>query len=222
MFLKFIKKYWITIVLGIAVIISGWYALVHSNSRDQIKYKEHLDDVCAVVNGEEITLREASYYVAYQELKVEEQAVVYNADNTGKYWNAHVDGKFIRVEARESIEDMIVHDEIFYQMAKEEGLKLSDEELQAFENNAMDLVFDIEDYNGLEDMGVTEDDIKDSMKKAALAQKYQYIYAEINGDKAEEYDFSGKKYKEILEKNDYDLKDSLWEKVPLGSVILEH
>lgn len=217
-----IKKYWVTIVLGILVIVSGWYALEHSGSRDQIVYSEHLDDVCANVNGEKITFRQASYYVAFEELKVEEQAYVYDADNINKYWNAHVDGKFIRVEARESVESMIVHDEIFYQMAKAEGIELSDEERIAFENSVMDFLYDIEDYDGLDDMGVTEEDIVATMEKAALAEKYQNIYAELQGAKVEEYDFSGEKYEKLLEKNEYDITDELWEKVPFGNVILEH
>ena len=61
------------------------------------------------------------------------------------------------------------------------------------------------------------------MERVALAQKYQQMYAEMNGENMEAYDFTGDAYKELVEKNyEYKIKEKIWERIRFGNVILEH
>ena len=115
------KKHMITVVLLIAVALTGFIAYRHRIQNSKITYKDHLDDVVVQVNDQKLTLKDAAYYVAYEEKTVEEQAVVYDPDNTNKYWNLHIDGEFVRVAASNAVVNMLIHDEIFYELAVDES-----------------------------------------------------------------------------------------------------
>ena len=38
------------------------------------------------VDGEQVTLREMAFYIAYEEGSMEDAAIIYNPDNTDEYW----------------------------------------------------------------------------------------------------------------------------------------
>ena len=218
-----IRKHITTIVLLIAVVISGVYAYrYHQGQKQDIVYREHLDDVAAVVNGNELTFRDLAFYVAYEEQQVEKQAVIYDPDKPNKYWNVHTNGEFIRVTARKNAMSMAIHDEIFYEMALKESITLSDDEKKSLENSQSDFWSDLEDVDGAARLGVTQEEINAAMEKAAIAQKYQEIYAQLNNADMSDYDFSSGKYKELLEENKYQIKEKMWNRVGMGNVTLDH
>ena len=70
-------------------VIAGVYAYNYHDMKQNIVYNEHLEDVAVNVNGKELTLRDMAFYVAYEEMNVEKQALVYDSDNPNKYWNIH-------------------------------------------------------------------------------------------------------------------------------------
>ena len=218
-----IRKHITTIVLLIAVVISGVYAYrYHQGQKQDIVYREHLDDVAAVVNGNELTFRDLAFYVAYEEQQVEKQAVIYDPDKPNKYWNVHTNGEFIRVTARKNAMSMAIHDEIFYEMALKESITLSDDEKKSLENSQKDFWSDLEDVDGAAKLGVTQEEINAAMEKAAIAQKYQEIYAQLNNADTSDYDFSSGRYKELLEENKYQIKEKMWNRVGMGNVTLDH
>ncbi len=218
-----IRKHITTIVLLIAVVISGVYAYrYHQGQKQDIVYREHLDDVAAVVNGNELTFRDLAFYVAYEEQQVEKQAVIYDPDKPNKYWNVHTNGEFIRVTARKNAMSMAIHDEIFYEMAVKESITLSDDEKKSLENSQKDFWSDLLDVDGAAKLGVTQEEINATMEKAAIAQKYQEIYAQLNNADTSDYDFSSGRYKELLEENKYQIKEKMWNRVGMGNVTLDH
>lgn len=218
-----IRKHITTIVLLIAVVISGVYAYrYHQGQKQDIVYREHLDDVAAVVNGNELTFRDLAFYVAYEEQQVEKQAVIYDPDKPNKYWNVHTNGEFIRVTARKNAMSMAIHDEIFYEMAVKESITLSDDEKKSLENSQKDFWSDLLDVDGAAKLGVTQEEINAAMEKAAIAQKYQEIYAQLNNADTSDYDFSSGRYKELLEENKYQIKEKMWNRVGMGNVTLDH
>ena len=216
------KKHMITVVLLIAVAFTGFIAYRHRIQNSKITYKDHLDDVVVQVNDRKLTLKDAAYYVAYEEKTVEEQAVVYDPDNTNKYWNLHIDGEFVRVAASNAVVNMLIHDEIFYELAVDDGIELTQEDIDAYENSESDFWSDLTDIDGQSALGITEDDLKETMKKAALAQKYQEIYAQLQNAETTDYDVSGDGYKALLEKTDYKINEKLWDRVDIGNVTLSH
>ena len=216
------RKYIVTIVLGAIVIVLGMYSLRSAGSRKDLKYTECLDKMAVTVNDQMVTFREAALYVAYEEQSVQEQALVYDMDHTDKYWNLHIDGEFVRVAAKHTTQQMLIHDMIFYQMATEENLELSEEENQAFENSFCDFWSDLTDEGKEEMLGVTEKEIHEAMYRMALAQKYQEIYAEIHEISKEDLDFNGEAYQELLADNKYKVNENVWDRLSFGNITLRH
>lgn len=58
--------------------------------------------------------------------------------------------------------------------------------------------------------------------KSAIARKYQEIYAGLDNADITDYDFSGGRYKKLLEKNNYKIKEKVWKRVDMGNVTLDH
>ena len=216
------RKYIVTIVLGAIVIVLGMYSLRSAGSRKDLKYTECLDKMAVTVNDQMVTFREAALYVAYEEQSVQEQALVYDEDHTDKYWNLHIDGEFVRVAAKQATQQMLIHDVIFYQMAMEEEMDLSEEEAQAFENNFYDFWSDLTEDGKEELLGVTEEELHEAMRRMALAQKCQEVYAIVNDIPKEELDFSGEAYQQLLEKYKYKINDNVWDRLSFGNITLRH
>lgn len=216
------RKYMVTIVLGVLVILLGMFTIRSAGSRKELSYTECLDQTAVTVNGQKVTFREAALYVAYEEQSVQEQALVYDMDHTDKYWNLHIDGEFVRVAAKHTTQQMLIHDMIFYQMAMEENLELSEEENQAFENSFCDFWSDLTDEGKEEMLGVTEKEIHEAMYHMALAQKYQEIYAVIHEISKEDLDFNGEAYQELLADNKYKVNESVWDRLSFGNITLRH
>ena len=83
----------------------------------------------------------------------------------------------MKLTAKQAALDMAVHDEIFYQMAVAEGMKLDVTERQnILENDESDFWSDLEDWQR-EQLGISEEELDSEMEKIALADKYQSIYA---------------------------------------------
>ena len=118
------KKYIITLILLVTLVALMIYGKDTGERRMKLVYSQALDEVAVTVNGTDLTLRDVAFYVAFEEEQVEEQACEYNPEDTSEYWNVHVDGIYIRVAARNAAIQMAIHDELFYQMAMEEKIRL--------------------------------------------------------------------------------------------------
>lgn len=216
------RKYMVTIVLGMIVIVLGMLSLRSAGSRKDLSYMECLNETAVTVNGQKVTFREAALYVAYEEQSVQEQALVYDMDHTDKYWNLHIDGEFVRVAAKHSTQQMLIHDVIFYQMAMDEQMELSEEENEALENNFHDFWLDLTDDEKDERLGVTKEEIHEAMRRMALAQKYQEIYAIVHELAKEDLDFAGEAYLQLLEDNQYKVNENVWDRLSFGNITLRH
>lgn len=216
------RRYLITLVLVILLIALGVYSYYHGQGRQPLDYAESLDLTVVRVNGTPLTLRQVAYYVAYEEMEVEKQALVFDEDDPGKYWNIHVDGVFVRVAARNAAIQMAVHDEIFYQMAMAEGEELSQEEETALGEYEEDFWDDLQDYDGAGKLGITREDLHETMVRMAYAQRWQTIYAALQGAEYEDYDFTKEMYETLLEENTYSVEKDVWSRIQFGSIVVGH
>lgn len=217
-----VKKYRVLWIFSIGMLILAIISIGESGSRQYLVYNESLNKVVATVQGEEITLLDFAVYVAHQEAETHKQAVIYNPDNTKEYWGLHTNGQFVRVAAREAAVQMAVHDELFYQLSKELEITLSEEELQVLQNDVDDFWYDLTDEGKEEKLGVTKQNIYDSMYKIAMAEKSQYIYARKDGRDFEDYNFSSEDYLEFLRNYEYSVEDDVLEHIDFGDVTLVH
>lgn len=216
------KKYLVTLALVAISAALLVFSPRASARRDKLDYASSLGEVAAVVNGEELTLRELAFYVAYEEAQVHEQAVAYNPDNPAEYWNVRIDKLLVRAAARNAAIKMAVHDVIFSQMGEADGVALTEEEerilLYEQENFWQDLVEDGKTAG----LGVTREDIFASMRRIALAEEYQAVYEQVQGAQAGDYDYDETVYEDFLDTQDYEIYSNVWKRVDFGNVTLKN
>lgn len=205
-------------VLLAVILLSLYYGF---EKRNPLVYQEHLEDVAVTVDGTKLTMQDLAFYILYEEGRVEQQAMVYNADNTRDYWNLHVDGVFIRESTKTAIMDMAIHDQLFYQFAKERHIALTRNEQKYADNMMADFWMDLLDGQQ-QKMGVSDEYINASMQKMALAQKYQRKLAEENQQSYASYNWDGYSYKQLLETRDVKINERLWNRVTVGDISLVH
>lgn len=216
------KKYLITIVLLLCLVALGIYSFWSGRLRQDLIYADSLDKVAAKVNGTTLTLKDLAFYVAYEEAEVDAQARVYNPSSPKEYWFERIDGTFVATSARNAAIQMAIHDEIFYQMALDEEVTLTEEEEQKLKNQINDFWSDLTDDGKEKKLGVTREDIESTMRKMAYAQKYQTIYANLQNQNYEDYTFSAEAYKELLEEQNYKIYKNVWRRVDFGCVTLTY
>lgn len=216
------KRIGLTLILAATLVCLVLYSGRQGDKKRKIVYAQSLDLVAAQINGEDLTLRELAFYVAYEENQVEQQALAYNYEDTSRYWNMRTDHTYIRIAARNGAIQMALHDELFYQMAQQEGIRLSEEEEQLLAAGIADFWADLTDDEKEIMLGVEYEDIAKAMEKIAYAQKMQFLYSQLNNAEYETYDFSTDTYAELLEEQDYKIYEDVWGRVDFGNVTLAH
>lgn len=211
-------KRFVTIVLGIFVIILGLKSFQNYSDRQSIVYADSLDEIIVTVDGNALTLADIAYYIGNEEMNTEKQALVYKPQQPQKYWNAKVGGQFVRMQAKNNAMNKAIHDEIFYQMALERGLDLDEEDMLYISNVENDFWYDLCDMDNPDALGVTREQLDRTIEKSALAYKSQIIYAELEGADVSSFDFSGNRYEELLNEHKYEIEMSLWRKVNMGRI----
>ena len=204
------KRIRFTIILVLILIVVIAFSFQSKEKKEYLVYNEALDKTAVTVDDVSLTLKDIAFYVAYEEKTVQEQAILYNPDNPRQYWNVYTDGQFVKLTAKQAALDMAVHDEIFYQMAVAEGVKLDVTEQEYLENDES------------EQLGISEEELDSEMEKIALADKYQSIYAEMNQKEYEAYNFNGEAYEALLSEHKYSVNEKVWDRVDFGSVTLDN
>ncbi len=215
------KKLIITLVLSVILIALSVYSF-NKRQKTGIDYKTILDETAITVDESSRTFREVALYVAYEEAVVEEQAVVYDPENPKKYWNVHTDGIFVRLAARNAASQMALHDEIFYQMAMEEGIVLDAEEKESLRSKQQDFWYDLCDDDKQIRLGIEQKDIEAAMERMMYAQKMQLIYANSKGLAYEDFNFDQEAYEKLQKNYNNKINEKLWEQLQFGDISLEH
>ena len=185
-----------------------------------IEFKEHLDETVLELDGIKYPLRELAFYVAYEEQLIQEQALVYDASNPNAYWNTHVNGHFMRVQARNEAMNLAIHDFIFYEMAVDMGMELDQEEIDYATGRSKDFWMDLGE-TGQARLGITGEELTEDLLRMALAQKYEQLYAAMQNVPEEDFYVDGAAYETLLGEHTYKIRDRLWEGVSMGHVTLD-
>lgn len=215
------QKLRFTAVLVVLLIILGTASYREQGKRQKLSFPESLELVVVTVDGEQVTLREMAFYIAYEEGSMEDAAIIYNPDNTDEYWRLYTNHTFLREQAKQTVVDMTVHDTLFAQMAAEEGIVLSEAEEQYLANEQQDFWSDLTEEQR-ESLSVSEDTLDETMRKMALAQKYQSILAEMEQVDYEDYSIGGTEYEKLLAQHTCELDETTWDRVPFGSITVDH
>lgn len=207
--------------LLLLVVIVTFISIRTGNQKQYLNFAESLDKAAVTVDGQEMTLQDLAFYIAFEEQQVEKDAYVYNPEDTSEYWNLYSNGTFIRKAAKKTALDMAVHDKIFYEMACEAEIELDEQEEKRLANSQYDFWSDLEEEQ-LVWLGVSREVLNESLRKLAIAEKYQSIYAQMQNDSMEDYSFEGEKYKELLENHEVTVLDEVWDYVHFGFITVHH
>lgn len=210
---------WIFVIIFAIVSIIADYS---RTSREDIIYPDSLDLVVATVGEDEITLREFALYVAHQEMEVQQQAEVYDPDDTRKYWNVHTDGVYISHAARNEAMSMAIHDALFYQLGVELNVELTEDEKVFLQNDVDDFWYDLTDDGKEKRLGISKEDIYNAMEKVAYAQKAQAICAGIDGVEYTDYDYYEEVFLDFLSDYEYNVNDRVLNRLDFGDITLDH
>ncbi len=209
------------VILLIFVVVAGAVSLRSAEEKEDLVFAESLDLTAAVVDGKEITLADMAFYIAYEEGEIEKKAYIYNMKDTGEYWKLFSHYVFLRKEGKDAAMDMAVHDTIFYELALEEGIVLDEEEELRLANSQYDFWSDLEEEQR-EALGVGEDVIKESMRRLAVAEKYQYVLAAMEGKSAASYSVGGSAYEELLTEHTCEIRKDVWNRIRFGGITVNH
>lgn len=213
------KRIWFITILVLLVLLL--ISLFVSERRGKIVYRDYLSEDILTVDGEKLQLGDLAMYIAYEELKVEDEAAAYDYYDTNKYWNLHTSGRFVKEVAKTHVIEMAVHDEIFYQQAMAEKLTLDEKEEEQLCSRQEDFWTDMTTEQQ-ERLGVDKAEIDRQLEKAALAQKYQNQIAAENNSDFDGYSAGAGPYEQILKEHKYKLNEKLWDRVDFGNIILNH
>lgn len=208
------------LIVGILI----YTAITNFSNRSRIVYTEHLSDVAVTVDGEDITLEDLSFYVLYEEQRVEEQARIYNPESPKDYWNIHTNGYFLQGQAKGAVIGMAIHDRILYRMALEDAKStiMTADDKQMLENARTDFWTSLYDEQ-LEKLPTDYETINRVIGQIAVAQRYQKKLADTMGVTYSSLNWNGYEYEKILEE-EHKVKyhDKVWDRVFLGDITLTH
>lgn len=215
----FYRKHACRRCLSVAVLLCALLCTGCGVRQKTIVFREHLDETALVLDGKEYPLRAFAFYIAYEEQIIQEQALLYNAENPNAYWNTHMNGHFVRVRARTEAMNLAIHDFIMYELAVSMGMELNDEQARYAKSRCSDFWMDIGE-TAQKRLGVPKEELEETLLKMALAQKYQELRAAMDAVPAEDYDVQGMAYEKLLEEHKYKIKSSVWEGISMGHVML--
>lgn len=221
-FFESMKKFRVLWILVLVFAVMIYIANETRLSREEIVYHESLDMVVATVQGEDITLRDFAVYVAHQEDEVQDQALAYDIDDTRKYWNIRTDMGFVNQVARNEAMSMAIHDTLFYQLYQELNMEFSEEELSLIQNDADDFWSDLVDEEKDTKLGISRDDVYNTMYKIACAQKAQMVYAGIQAVDYEDMDYAEEEFLDFLSDYEYEVNDKVLNRLDFGDITLVH
>lgn len=187
-----------------------------------VVYAECVENTIITVDDRALSVGDLAYYIATEEREIEQQARIYDMENTNRYWSLRLRGtSFLKSEARQLILDTAIHDEIFYQMAGKAGVTLDEEEQRRLESRQYDFWSDLTEEQQRA-LGVTKEALWERMGEIALAQKYQIEYGMEHSVIAEDYEVGGEGYEQLLKKHRYRVNQALWRRIPFGNILYDH
>lgn len=204
------------LIFIILIVCIGIISLSHDS---EFHYLEHLDETVVTVDGNAIPLRELGFYIIYQETLGDSMAKEYDTANHNIFWSRRTNGTFVSTHAREGAISMAVHDEIFYQEALLHEYELTEEEQDIAERRLQNFLSAIT-VEQLDAVALTEESVRTTIQKIALAEKYMVAYAQETGHYYEEFHILGDAYKALLQEHNVKENKYLINKLSLGKISL--
>lgn len=206
-------------ILLILFSIAAFFAIASvQRERNAFDFHESLNEVVITVDSEEVTLKEAAYYILVAETNQNAAANIYNENDPNALWNIRINYNFFRGLARKTIINSCIRDNIYYLQALEEGYELSEEQKEEIEQAALEEIRKMTDYQR-ELTAYEKDDMIQVLTKIQYAKNYVADLIE-EGYEQEELDVDGEKYEKIAENYKVSTNDDIWENLVIGKVTI--
>ncbi len=215
--MKKVKAVFVIIVIAAVVALGFLIAVIHDKQNEELVYNQSLDLVAVTVEGEDLTLRDLAFYIAYEEKEVQQQALIYDSENPTRYWNIHTNDEFIRVTARDAAVDMMIHDYVYSLEAAEHGYSLSDDEENLCESTAADFWSDLSSDQQAA-LGITEETVYDTCMDIGLSDKYIADLSKESGRDLALYETGGKLWDEKRDGMDIKYNDQVLDRIEIGTI----
>lgn len=214
---KAAKGVLVVVVLAAALLVLFLIAVTHDLFTEDLVYADSLDLVAATVEGQDLTLYDLAFYIAYEEQAVNEQAYVYDPDHPDRYWNVHTNGEFLRVTARSTAVDMMIHDYVYATEAAANGLALSTEEKDACASSAEDFWNDLTQAQR-DALGIPVEEVYTVCEQIGLAEKQMMKYAEQEGRDLAVFQVGGTAWEEKRDAMDIQYNERVLKRIEMGQV----
>lgn len=207
------------ILAAAALVVLFLIAIFHDDQKEELVYNQSLDLVAVTVEGEDLTLYDLAFYIAYEEGMVNEQAMIYDPSDPQAYWNIHTNGEFIRISARDAAVDMMIHDYVYARDAAKDGMSLSAEEEKACDNSAQDFWNDLTQEQR-EALGIPEEQVYTVCRQIGLAERWAEYLHETEGRDLASYQVGGKAWEEQRDSMDIVYHNDVLDRIEMGTITL--
>lgn len=198
--------------------------------KEPFVFTEHLEETAITIDNQKITVKELSFYIMDVEEYVNVQALKYNQEDPGDYWNTHFsagnDSAFVSDAAKDQVYDICISDYLYAMAAKENDYELSDLAKKTAETEGMERYRSMSQKQ-LQVTRLSEEELIDLAVRESLATSYaKYLSETVDWSytvlsPSTELSPSGEYYKEkIMNNHQINVNKKLKTKITLGNLTI--
>lgn len=208
----------VTVIL-VAMVLTLFY-----KKNTAFHYENELNTVAIRTTEENIPLRALSYYFMIEEESVNETALTYDAENPKAYWGLYVNNTFVSDEARDTAINYFLRDHLYYNLAMEEQMSLTEEEWEEVYLKTGDILEGLTEKQ--QSLHMTEEDVQQALMENQLADNYILKHAKEQGlEMTEEvlsayYGINSSFFKNLKEEKEVTPDEELLDNIRMGSLTI--
>lgn len=205
------------------ILLASVTTLVY-RSKTAFSYEKALEKTAIRIIEEKIPLKSLSYYFMIEEESVNETALAYDEENPKAYWGLYINQAFVSEEARNTAIDYFLRDHLYYQLAMQEGMSLTQEEWEEIYLKTEDIIEGLTEKQ--KSLHMTEEDIEQALAENQLADNYVLKQAKEQELQITEevlsayYGINSTFFKELKEEKQVTYNEKLLEEIKLGSLTI--
>ncbi|MGN0169711.1 MAG: hypothetical protein ACI39H_02995 [Lachnospiraceae bacterium] len=208
----------------VTVILLAAVATLMYKKNTRFSYETSLEKTVIQTSEENIPLKALSYYFMIEEESVNEVALTYDAEDPKAYWGLYVNNSFVCDEAMDTALDYFLRDHLYYNLAMQEGMSLTQEEWDEIYLKAEDIIEGMTKKQ--RSLRMTKEDIQQALAENQLADDYVLNKAGEQDLKMTEevlsayYGINSHFFKELKEEKQVVVNEKLLENIKMGSLTI--
>ncbi|MGN0312490.1 MAG: hypothetical protein ACI4CC_06910 [Lachnospiraceae bacterium] len=205
------------------ILLAAVAALVYKKNTAFV-YEKALEKTAITTTEENIPLKSLSYYFMIEEESVNETALTYDAENPKAYWGLYVNNSFVCDEALDTAVDYFLRDHLYYQLAMQEEMSLTQEEWDDIYLKTGDIMEGMTEKQ--KTLHMTEEDVEQALVENQLADDYVLKMAKaLDLHMTEEvlsayFGINSPFFKKQKEEKQVAVNEKLLENIKLGSLTI--